>query len=324
MTSWDFARGHVGWVWISLRLKNPWRAQVYSADVAEVAAGSSVVCDQGVPWLIMIHRLPPQIWQGNPTYNNSGRKIRWNSMRWDLGPAIFRRGWVHALTENDGILHWFFLDSCLFQQFTPIWYCFQVMVFGLEPGWVVFGRKKLSWTQLLSPADAHVFNTCIFNVQSSCVHWFILTFLGLQDTVQLVTAPSQQKAAYSKFGSGPDTHPGVEGTALEIDTFRWQPFQSWEFDSALLLIWEFSKAEDLVIWTRTKLITQWGVCDSNEKFDKFALQEEPVKDRCQEKQLSTNPSTDKSSRTTKYGGKTLWTLLSFLLWGWRKLDHRCT
>jgi len=41
---------------------------------------------------------------------------------------------------------------------------------------------------------------------------------GLQDTVQLVTAPSQQKAAYSKFGS--------------------------------------------------------GVCDSNEKFDKFALQEE--------------------------------------------------
>lgn len=194
------------------------------------------------------------------------------------------------------------------------------MVFGLEPGWVVFGRKKLSWTQLLSPADAHVFNTCIFNVQSSWVHWFILNFLGLQDTVQLVTAPSQQKAAYSKFGSGPDTHPGVEETALEIDTFRWQPFQSWEFDSALLLIWEFSKAEDLVIWTRTKLITQWGVCDSNEKFDKFALQEEPVKDRCQEKQLSTNPSTDKSSRTTKYGGKTLWTLLSFPLWGWRKLQ----
>lgn len=133
MTSWDFARGHVGWVWISLRLRNPWRAQVYSADVAEVAAGSSVVCDQGVPWLIMISRLPPQIWQGNPTYNNSGQQIRWNSMRWELGPAIFRREWVHALTENDGILHWFFLYSCLFQQFTLI------------KSWPWFGIPSRSW-----------------------------------------------------------------------------------------------------------------------------------------------------------------------------------
>ena len=69
----------------------------------------------------------------------------------------------------------------------------------------------------LSPAVDAVFN--IFNSQSSWVHWFILNFLGLQDTVQLVTAPSQQKAAYSKFGSGPDTFPGVEETVLEIDTF---------------------------------------------------------------------------------------------------------
>ena len=116
-------RGHAGWVRlrISLKLKNqPWRAQVYSADVAEVAAGSSVVCDQGVPWQIMINRLPPKfgkVVQPIMTLVGKSSETRFVGC-WDL-PYSTEDEFMHS-AKMMGFLVYFFLDSCLFQQFTPI------------------------------------------------------------------------------------------------------------------------------------------------------------------------------------------------------------
>ena len=105
---------------ISLRLKNqPWQAQVYSADVAEVAAGSSVVCDQGVPWQIMINRLPPTFGKVVQTIMTLVRKSCETPCVgcWDL-PYSTEDEFMHS-PKMIGFFVYFFVDSCLFQQFTP-------------------------------------------------------------------------------------------------------------------------------------------------------------------------------------------------------------